>query len=245
MAIWNQNTNQPNESLIAPYSLCREVFYPEKTNTSKVLPSWINTEKLEVQLPPVCSVGHCSIAELYAIPHRQLNEYLGAFTVISWRCESRIVLDYSVVWKAGSEHLYQKSPPIGRILPIAKKPEVALYYGLYYKPVCIEVDSMEKKLTTYDKSSPSLLERIIDGVLRPLPARVSIKMTDLRGGKISWEFVRVPVGSSLPDGNPPSHWVAYVKLTVPSSLNWCNWVCIFLCTVCNWLKCSWRSYPSR
>ena len=95
MARWNQNTNQPNESLIAPYSLCREGFYPEKTNTSKsntnkVLPSWINTEKLEVQLPRVCSVGHCSIAELYAIPHRQLNEYLGAFTVVSWRCESRI-----------------------------------------------------------------------------------------------------------------------------------------------------------
>jgi len=64
---------------------------------------------------------------------------------------------------------------------------------------------MGKKLTTYDKSSPSLLERVIDGVLRPLPARVSIKMTNLRGGKISWEFVRVPVVSPLPDGNPPSH----------------------------------------
>ena len=100
MARWNQNTNQPNESLIAPYSLCREVFYPEKinpskSNTSKVLPSWTNTEKLEVQLPPVCSVGHCSIAELYAIPRRKLNEYIGVFTVVSWRCESRIVLDYS------------------------------------------------------------------------------------------------------------------------------------------------------
>ena len=64
---------------------------------------------------------------------------------------------------------------------------------------------VEKNLATYDKSSPSLLERVIDGVLRPLPARLSIKMTDFRGGKISWEFVRVPVASSLPDGNPPSH----------------------------------------
>ena len=82
---------------------------------------------------------------------------------------------------------------------------MALYYGLYYKQVCIEVDSVEKNVATYDKSSPSLLERVIDGVLRPLPARASIKMTDLRGGKISWEFVRVPVVFPLPDGNPPSH----------------------------------------
>ena len=68
-----------------------------------------------------------------------------------------------------------------------------------------KVDSVEKKLATYDKYSQSLLERMINGVLRPLPARVSIKMTDLRGGKMSWEFVRIPVASPLPDGNPPSH----------------------------------------
>ena len=82
---------------------------------------------------------------------------------------------------------------------------MALYYGLYYKQVCIEVDSVEQNLETYDKSSPSLLERVIDGVLRPLPARLSIKMTGLRGGKMSWEFVRIPVVSPLPDGNPPFH----------------------------------------
>ena len=69
----------------------------------------------------------------------------------------------------------------------------------------MEVDSVERKLATNEKYSPSLFERIIDGVLRPLPARLSVKMTDLRGGKMSWEFVRIPVVSPLPDGNPPSH----------------------------------------
>ena len=110
-----------------------------------------------------------------------------------------------MVWRAGFRTSAEKSPPIGQILPIAKECGVVLYYGLYYKPVCMEVDSVERKLATNEKYSPSLLERIIDGVLRPLPARVSIKMTDFRGGKMSWEFVRIPVVSPLPDGNPPFH----------------------------------------
>jgi hypothetical protein len=81
----------------------------------------------------------------------------------------------------------------------------------FYNMVCStnqfvsKVDSVEKKLGTYDKSAPSLLERVIDGVLRPLLARVSFKITDFRGDKISWEFVRVPAISSMPDGNSPSH----------------------------------------
>ena len=51
----------------------------------------------------------------------------------------------------------------------------------------------------------SQLDRVIDGLLHLLPATVSIKISDLRGGKLSWEFVRTPAVSSLPNGNPPAY----------------------------------------
>ena len=55
-----------------------------------------------------------------------------------------------------------------------------------------------------EKCPQSQLDRAIDGLLHLLPATVSIKISDLRGGKMSWEFVRTPAVSSLPKGNPPS-----------------------------------------
>ena len=57
-------------------------------------------------------------------------------------------------------------------------------------------------MATNERYSPNLVERAIDGLLHLLPATVSIKMSDLRGGKMSWEFVHVPASS--PNGNPPT-----------------------------------------
>ena len=59
-------------------------------------------------------------------------------------------------------------------------------------------------MTTNQKDPRNLIERAIDGLLHLLPATVSMKMCDTRGGKMSWEFVRTPAVSPLPDGNPPS-----------------------------------------
>ena len=59
-------------------------------------------------------------------------------------------------------------------------------------------------MVTNEKYSPSLLERIVNGAVQPLPARLSIKITDFHGGKMSWEFKRIPVASPLPNGNLPN-----------------------------------------
>ena len=64
---------------------------------------------------------------------------------------------------------------------------------------------MERTLLTNEKCSRSLLKRIIDGVLRPLPVRVLIKMINVRGGTISDESVRIPVVFPLTNGNRPSY----------------------------------------
>ena len=43
----------------------------------------MNLEKLEVQLPPVCSIRNCSIAELHAIVRRKLNKHVGVLAGVS------------------------------------------------------------------------------------------------------------------------------------------------------------------
>ena len=64
------------------------------------------------------------------------------------------------------------------------------------------ISSQEQNMATNQKDPRNLIERAIDGVLHLLPATVSIKLSDLRGGKMSWEFVHVPASS--PNGNPPT-----------------------------------------
>ena len=59
-------------------------------------------------------------------------------------------------------------------------------------------------MTTNQKDPRNLIERAIDGLLLLLPATASLKLSDTRGGKVSWEFVRIPAVSPLPNGNPPS-----------------------------------------
>ena len=39
---------------------------------------------------------------------------------------------------------------------------------------------------------PNFLEKLIDQLLRPFPARVSLQVSDLRGGTIDCSFVRTP-----------------------------------------------------
>ena len=59
-------------------------------------------------------------------------------------------------------------------------------------------------MTTNQKDPRNLIERAIDGLLLLLPATASLKLSDTRGGEMSWEYVRTPAVSPLPDGNPPS-----------------------------------------
>ena len=59
-------------------------------------------------------------------------------------------------------------------------------------------------MATNEKDPRNLIERAIDGLLLLLPATASLKLSDTRGGRMSWEFVRIPAVSPLPNGNPPS-----------------------------------------
>jgi len=48
----------------------------------------------------------------------------------------------------------------------------------------------------------SFLEKLFDELLRPLPTRLSIQVSDLRGGRINCQIVRTP--PPLRSGTPPS-----------------------------------------
>jgi hypothetical protein len=53
------------------------------------------------------------------------------------------------------------------------------------------------KLGNKKKYSSTLLESAADGLLRPLPVVVPIKMTVFRGSEVSWEFIQIPANSPL------------------------------------------------
>jgi hypothetical protein len=50
----------------------------------------------------------------------------------------------------------------------------------------------------------SFLEKLFDELLRPLPTRLSIQVSDLRGGQISCQIVRTPppIRSDTPPSTP-------------------------------------------
>ena len=53
-----------------------------------------------------------------------------------------------------------------------------------------------------EANTPTVLERLLDGLLRPLPSRIFIEVRNRRGGKLCCKLVRTPPHAPKPKYSP-------------------------------------------